>query len=266
MSSSEQTHRISLPAEHLFDIGPVPVTNGILAAFLLTAVLAALAWKIRRGAGIVPSRPQTLAEAAIGLVVGTLETAFGSAEKARQFLPLMATLFIAIVAANQMFALPLALQFVYHVKEGTVPLLRLPTADLSMTLALALLVVVTSHLMALRIAPLKHISHYVRLGPLMAARSPAQFGNAFLELFLGLLETIGELAKVISLSCRLFGNIFAGEVMTVVIIGISAFTQFIVPIPFIFLGLFVGFVQAYVFMLLATQLIAGTVRAVEAHH
>ena len=63
-------------------------------------------------------------------------------------------------------------------------------------------------------------------------------------------------AKVVSLSARLFGNIFAGNVMVAVVIGLSAFTQFIVPLPFIVLSVFSGLIQAFVFMLLSIQFIA----------
>jgi F-type H+-transporting ATPase subunit a len=66
------------------------------------------------------------------------------------------------------------------------------------------------------------------------------------------------MAKVISVSCRLFGNLFAGDVMVAVIISLSKFTEFIVPIPFLFLGIFSGFVQAFVFTLLSLQFVSST--------
>jgi F-type H+-transporting ATPase subunit a len=82
------------------------------------------------------------------------------------------------------------------------------------------------------------------------------FFTAFVEAFVGLLNIVGEMAKVVSLAARLFGNVFAGNVMVVVIIGLSAFTQFLVPIPFLVLSIFSGLVQAFVFTLLSIQFIA----------
>jgi F-type H+-transporting ATPase subunit a len=89
-------------------------------------------------------------------------------------------------------------------------------------------------------------------------RSPKQAFDAVLGLFLGALDIIGEFAKVLSLSGRLFGNLFAGDVMVAVIISLASFTQFIVPIPFMFLSIFSGIVQAAVFTMLSILFIAGT--------
>jgi len=92
---------------------------------------------------------------------------------------------------------------------------------------------------------------------LFKVRSVAGLLKALLDIFLGFMDIIGELAKIVSLSARLFGNVFAGEAMVAVITGISAYTQFIVPMPFYILSAFSGLIQALVFAILALSFISG---------
>jgi F-type H+-transporting ATPase subunit a len=143
------------------------------------------------------------------------------------------------------------------------PVFRVPTANLALTVGLALAVVVAANILAFSISPIRHIQQFIVIKPLLAARTPSAFGLAFIDFFLGFLNIISEFAKVFSLSFRLFGNIFAGEVMVAVIAGLSAYTHFIAPIPFVALSIFSGFIQAFVFVLLSIQYIAGSIAAVE---
>jgi F-type H+-transporting ATPase subunit a len=253
------TPDIALPSDVLFSIGPVNVTNGVLAAFTITAAFTAMALVARRNMGVVPSRLQVVLEILLEFVRTQLENAFGSKEKAAKFLPMVLTLLLFITVANQFSLVPLVSQIVV----GGENLFRVPTSDLSQTFALSLMVVGLAHVLALRIAPVRHVGNFVKIGALLKVRSPKDLGNALLEVFLGVMDIIGEIAKVVSLSCRLFGNVFAGEVMVAVIAGLSAYTQFIVPIPFLVLSIFSGFVQAFVFMLLTVQFIASTVKSVQ---
>jgi len=119
--------------------------------------------------------------------------------------------------------------------HGTVPLLRGATADLNTTIALAIISVVMTHLYAIReLGLFTHLKKYVSLNPIM--------------LFVGFLEIISELSKMVSFSFRLFGNIFAGEVLLVVI---SYLLPALGPVPFFGLELFVGLIQALVFTMLS---------------
>ena len=136
-------------------------------------------------------------------------------------------------------------------------LFRVPTSDFSLTIALALVVVVLSHLIALRISPVKHILNMTKIGEVLKVRSVKDLTNLFLELFLGVLDIIGEVAKVVSLSARLFGNVLAGELMVLIITYLGVYTAYFIPIPFIFLSAFSGVVQAIIFPMLTIQYIAG---------
>lgn len=249
---------ISLAPSVLFHIGPLAVTNSTLATLLVTVMLAWFAARVFKGMSLVPTRIQAFLEVIAEYLLSQLENAFGSKEEARKFFPLFMTLLIFIAVANQFSVLPIITQMVV----GDTPLFRVPTAHLVQPLALAVLVVAFANIMALRIAPLKHIGGFVKIAPIFKARSGGQLAQALLDFFLGLLDIIGEMSKVLSLSFRLFGNIFSGEVMALVIASISVFTSFLVPVPFLFLSIFSGFVQAFVFALLSMQFISGTIRNV----
>jgi len=122
-----------------------------------------------------------------------------------------------------------------------------------MTLVLAIIVVITTHFVGL-----KSIGFKAHVGKFLAnpLKSPVKF-------FVGLLEIIGELSKVISLTFRLFGNIFAGSVLMLIVTDL---VPFIVPIPFLGLELFVGFIQALVFAVLAMLFIASSTHIHEEAH
>lgn len=119
--------------------------------------------------------------------------------------------------------------------EVFVPFFRPGTADLNTTLALALFSVIATQIIGVRYQKLGYFKKFLNFS------SPIMF-------FVGLLEIISEFAKIISFAFRLFGNIFAGEVLLVVI---GALVPLIAPMPFYGLELFVGFIQALVFSLLS---------------
>ena len=251
---------ISIKATPVFEWFGITITNSMLTLFIVNVLLIILALYIKRGSGLVPSRLQVLMEAIIQFFNESLEPAFGDKETARKFLPLVMTLFLVILFANQISLLPILMDIKAN---GGVPMFRVPTSDFSLTIALALFVVVLSHLIALRIAPLKHISNTFKIGEILKVRSVKDLGNLFLELFLGLLDIIGEGAKVVSLSARLFGNVLAGELMVLIITYLGVYTAYFIPIPFIFLSAFSGIVQAIIFPMLTIQYIAGITTSVK---
>lgn len=252
---------ISVPAHVVFHIGSIPVTNAVVAAFVSSAFLIVIFGFLRLSMGLIPTRGQTLVEFIFEYIDTQLTQAFGSKERGRKFFPLIMTILLFIAVANQLSIFPLLFQVLVEGK----PLLRLATSDLSQTVALGLVVVGLSHVLAMAISPMKHLGNYFRIAPLLKVRSIGDLGNALLQIFLGFMDIIGEFAKVVSISCRLFGNLFAGDVMVAVIISLSKYTEFIVPIPFLFLGIFSGLVQAFVFTLLSIQFLAAPVTTAIAH-
>jgi len=121
----------------------------------------------------------------------------------------------------------------------SVPLLRPPSADLNMTLALGLSTMVLAQIWGVRKLGLKYFKKFLQF---------RRSGMGVIMGLAGLLEFISEFTKIIAFTFRLFGNIFAGDVLLVVIPFLFAF---LLPMPFYALEFFVGFIQALVFMLLA---------------
>jgi F-type H+-transporting ATPase subunit a len=127
-----------------------------------------------------------------------------------------------------------------------VPLFRAGSSDLSFTLALALMTVILVQYIGIKHQHLHYFKKFINFD------SPIHF-------FVGLLEIVSEVAKIVSFSFRLFGNIFAGEVLLLVITFLA---PYMVPIPFYGLEVFVGMVQALVFMMLTLVFVKG---ATDAH-
>lgn len=250
--------QISVPAENIVSIGSFSMSNSVLGSFLVTGLLLLVILYIRRGVGLVPSRIQIILEIIVEYFKNTLVSAFGDEKKARTFLPFFLSLFIFLLIANQFSILP----FLTNIISDGKPFLRTPTSDWSQTITPAIVIIVMAHVIAFATSPLRHLGNYIKIGPFIRTRSLKDFGNALFELFLGVMDIIGEIAKIVSLSARLFGNVFAGEVMVVVITSLSIYTSFIVPVPFMVISIFSGLVQAFVFTLLSMQFMAGTIRAV----
>lgn len=244
---------ISLAAEPITRIGPFPIYNSFLAMSVVTVLLIFLAIFVNRSTKIIPGRFQVFLEFVIDFIYTQVKTAFGSEKRARVFFPLLMTIFVVITIANQLSILPL----IYQVTLDGKAILRTATADLMLTMALALLVVIVGQIISFKHSPLAHLGKYLKFGSILKIRSPKDVGTAILDIFLGLLDIIGEISKVLSMSFRLFGNVFAGEVLVLVISSLSAYTRFIVPVPFMIISIFSGFVQALVFTLLAIQFISG---------
>jgi F-type H+-transporting ATPase subunit a len=146
--------------------------------------------------------------------------------------------------SNWLGLLPGVGSIVYHtVHEGravTVPFLRSPASDLNFTIALALISVISVNILGvLAIGFGKHFKKFFNVS------GPLQF-------FVGILEFVSEIAKIISFSFRLFGNVFAGEVLLTIVIFL---VPYLIPVPFFMLEVFVGFIQALVFAVLTTVFI-----------
>lgn len=254
-------HQLNLPSDIIFEFGWFHITNSVLAAFAVTLIITIAALWIRKGAGIIPTRAQAAVEFIMVFFLKTLTDAYGSEARARKFLPLIMTFFLFLLIVNQFTIIPLVTSFTFEGSHGIVPLFRISTSDWSQALALALIAVVGSHIIALTINPIGHIGAFIRVGEFFKAKSVGEFLTAFINFFIGIMEIISEFARPVSLSARLFGNIFAGEMMLIVIAGIASFTKYVFPMPFIAIGIFVGLVQAFVFTFLTLLFMAGTVNA-----
>lgn len=233
--------QIEIAAEKLFFVGGLPITNTLITSWVVVCLLVLVALVVRTRFELVPRGLQNLIEAVVEAALKLMEGVLGSREKAERYLPLVATLFLFILTSNWLGVLPgigsVGFRALEDGAEKFVPLFRSAASDLNFTLALAVLVVLAVNIFgstAVGIRP--HLSRYFTL------KNP-------LQTFVGLLELISEFAKMISFSFRLFGNIFAGEVLLI----ITGFLMpFLAPLPFLGLEIFVGFIQALVFAMLTT--------------
>jgi len=243
----------------LTDVAGIPVTTAFISSLVVTAIVLLFVFAVYRKISIIPSRLQVVAEGIVEFFYAQLIEAYGDKKRAKKYLPLIVGFFIFIVIANQFSIIP----FFQSIVLDDVNLFRPPTSHFSLTLSFAIIVFLVSNVIAISISPVKYVGNFIRIGALFKVRSVGDFALALLDIFLGILDIIGELAKVISLSARLFGNIFAGEVMIAVIAGLSFYTKFFVPIPFYALSLLAGLVQALVFAILALSFIAGMHTTIE---
>ena len=251
---------ISVAPHEAFQLGGFSVSNAMISSYVALTILLIFLLIHKSKLKIVPGRVQVAMEAMVMFFYSNLIEAYGSEKRAKKHLPLIVGLFLFILICNQFTIIPFAQSIVTG--DGT-GFFRNPTSHFALPIAMALIVFFVSHIIALTTNPVRHFRNFIKLGLFLKIRSFKDFGNALFENFLSILDIIGEFAKVVSLSARLFGNVFAGEVMVMVITGLSIYTQFIVPLPFYVLSIFSGLIQALVFAILAMAFISGMAKSVE---
>ncbi len=226
---------ISLKAQQLFNIGNFNVTNGLLMTLIVSLVLIAFSFVLRSKIKMVPGKLQGAAEMGAESLLGLMESTLGSMGKAEKYFPLIATIFIFILTSNLLGIFPGVGSLMFKNGGQEVPLFRSPAADLNFTLAFAVISVIVTNIIGMAaVGTFKHIGKFLNFkGPL--------------DFFIGILELISEIAKIVSLSFRLFGNVFAGEVLLTII---SFLAPYVIPLPFLMLELFVGMIQAFIFAMI----------------
>jgi len=256
-----------LAAEPLFHLGTLPVTNAMINAWIALAFFVGVAVTIKSRVAMIPRGIQNFAEWLLEFLLGFFDQVTNSREKSERFLPFVGTLFFFILFSNWIGILPgigsIGMWLRVHGEVELVPLFRPANSDLNMTLAIGVLAVVMSHIFGIvAIGFFKHIGKFIQLGQVFKSltKGPVAIFSAIIEFFVGLLEILSELAKMVSLSLRLFGNIFAGEVLLTVMASLIAF---LVPTPFMLLELIVGLIQATVFAMLT--LVYLTVATTDPH-
>lgn len=255
---------ISLAAEKLFQIGKFPITNSLITAWLVMIFLIAIAFFAKNRIKDIPSGFVNFIEWAIGSLFNLFDSVTQDRKLTLKFFPLVASIFLFVIVSNWSEVLPgvgsVGIKHVSAVEkhEGEpavheekvqiIPFLRSPSSDLNFTIGLAVISVVSVQAFGIMgTGFLRYIKKYINIG------GPIKF-------FVGILELISEFAKLISFSLRLFGNIFAGEVLLLVI---AFLVPLIAPIPFYFLEIFVGFVQALIFSTLTLVFLTMAVRVSE---
>ena len=232
-------NEISLKAEQIFHINGLPVTNSLIASWVSILVLLILALIVRFRLRLIPSKIQNVFEAVIEYFMNLMEEIYENKEQVKKVFPWVATFFLFILLSNWLGVLPGfgSIGLYEHINGNVVflPFLRSANADLNTTLALAIISVMITQIFGIVAAGFfGYFKRFINF-------------KGGISFFVGILEAFSEMGKIISFSFRLFGNIFAGEVLLVVI---SLLVPYFAPLPFYFLELFVGFIQALVFTML----------------
>lgn len=237
-SAAETGLSISLKAHTIFTIGDFPVTSTLLMTWVVVLTLGVLAILVGMSIKKIPSKTQTFFEMFFGGILDYMEQVLESRSLAVKFFPLIMTLFLFILFGNWMGLLP-GFENLLITTEAThgepTHLFHPINTDLNTTLALAIiafLVIEVTGVTALGI--LKYGSKFVNF-------------KSVIGFFVGIIELISELARLISFSFRLFGNVFAGKVLILVVMF---FVPLILPIPLLLFEVGVGLIQASIFALL----------------
>lgn len=200
----------------------------LMMTWLAMAIVILLAFAATRGIRLVPRRWQNLLEMAVVALLDQIEATMGT--NGKKLAPMIITLFLFLLVSNWL---------------GLIPGLSSPTSDLNTTLGLALMVIVLVHVLGVMYkGGLTYIKHF--------------FEPYIPFVVINLIE---ELAKPITLSFRLFGNILAGEVL-IIILGILV--PYVIPTAWLAFSVFVGAIQAFIFTMLSMSYLANSVR--DEHH
>ena len=254
---NEVQHEATLFAEPIFHWGKFTVTNSLLNSWMATLVLVVFFMILTKKIKKVPRGIQNIFEIILEEGLKLADSITGSRKRSEKFLPISLALFLFILVNNWLGLLPGLGTIGFIEAEGAykvfVPLFRGGTADLNTTLALALFAVVASHIMGtLTVGIWNHFNKFVNVKSFLAIPGKIRKDVTVvlvnpIKAFVGVVEIIGEAAKVASLSFRLFGNIFAGEVLLASMLALFAY---VLPLPFIFLEIIVGLIQALIFAML----------------
>ncbi len=248
-----------LGAETMFHIGSIPVTNTIVNTWIAMVIFLIFGLALRKRVSLRPGKLQNYCEYFLDILLGYFDQVTGSRKKTIQFLPVVGSIFFFILLSNWLGLLP----GTGSILKGHEPLLRPANTDLNLTIAMAAVAVISSHIFGfLSVGFFTHIGKFVQIKNFIKSipKGPVAIFQAIVEFAVGLIEIVSELAKVMSLSLRLFGNIFAGEVLMTVMLSLVAA---VVPVPFMLLELLVGIIQASVFAILT--LVYMSVASAEPH-
>ena len=243
-----------LPAPVIFHLFGLPITNTIIGGWLTVVVLVLLSFVVTRRMKIIPSRLQTAFEFVLGWLYDLCQSIAGE-ENGRRFFPVITTIFLFVLFNAWLSLIPGFGSIEIHTAEGqAIELFRGANTDVNTPLALALVSFVFVEYFGLKTLGIRYlrkfinVGHFFRsVGQILKGRFKAGLSglfSSFIDMFVGVLETLSELIRIISFTFRLFGNMTAGEILLL----IAAFLiPWVLALPFYGLELLVGFVQALIF-------------------
>ncbi len=243
-----------LPAEEVFHLFDLPITNSVISAWLSIVVLAGLFFAATRRPKLVPSRLQSLMELVLERLLNFCQGVAGE-KNGRRFFPVVATIFLFVITNAWLSLLPGFGTILISNAEGeAVHLLRGPNTDINFPMVLAAVSFVAVGYFGIRSLGLPFIGQYFNVRRFFGSFGQIFMGNlrsglsqlfmGFIDIVVGALELLSVFVRIVSFTFRLFGNMTAGEILILMIMFLA---PWVAALPFYGLELFVGFVQALIF-------------------
>lgn len=253
---SELLHESTLYAEPIFHIGNFTITNALFTSWIVVLIILIISIAVRLKLKKIPKGIQNLFEIVIDGALNLCDQVTQDRKITNKAFPIVFSVFFVVLLNNWLGILPVGgfgiIEMTEHGK-AFIPIIRSGTADINGTLPLAILSVLGANLFGVfTIGLWKTLNKYVNLNAIggiftKVRKDPLVLLTAPIMVFVSALELIGEMAKIASLSFRLFGNVFAGEVL---LASMGALLAYILPTPFLLLEVFVGVIQAFIFAIL----------------
>lgn len=241
----------TIAAPVLGDVGIFTIATSTITVMFITLLFVFLSIKVAKSK-LVPGKFQHVLELFYEAVSDFIASTVGSKERAKILVPYVGSIMVYLLVANLLPMFPGVASLYVTINGEHIPLLRGATTDFNTTFGMALAVVVTMQIIGMKEQGVfGYLSHFIQIKQVIKGfkKNMGTGFEAIIGFFVGLIEIVSELAKVLSLSLRLFGNMFAHEVLTVILLGAFSVA---VPALWMGMGLLVGVVQSIVFVALVT--------------
>ncbi len=241
--AAEELHVVIAP-ETLFQIGNIGITNSMFYGWICSTIIVVLLILARKRMKVTGTRgPAQLIEAGSEFIIDTLNNSFGNRRMAIEYAPIFVTLFFFILLSNWMGLLP---GVGHSIQYNEVGLLRPFTADLNATLGMAVFGMIVVQALAIKESGLKGYARHYFPGKLV---NPVTY-------LIGAFEIFSEFTRLVTLGLRLFLNVAVGEILIAVFAFLAGYAGPVAALPFTLLEIFVGLLQAYIFVVLCAAYLA----------
>ncbi len=233
----------NLQPSTVFEIFGWPVTSSLMMIWVVMLLVIVFVVVLNVTLKLVPGKTQNIFEMLYEAMLGLIDQITRKREISEKIFPIIASLFIFVGLSNLVSFIPGLTSITYNGSE----VLRSPTSDFNTTFSIALAMMILVQVQSIRDWGLfGYIGRYIQIKPLIQGfkQGIGPGLNAVINFLIGLLDIVSEIAKVISLSMRLFGNIYAGEILMVIILGGLAYG---LPAVWMGMSMFTGIIQALVF-------------------
>lgn len=232
-----------LDPDILFTVGPFAFASSTILTLVVVLLFLLFGLLFVRRFKVSPTSFQVAIESIYEAVVGLIDQITNDTTRSRKIFPIVGAMLVYLLVANLIGLIP----GLESITLNDTPLFNTPTADFNTTFGLALGAIIVINIVSVfEWGVLGYIGRFIPLHKVYQGFKKG-IGAGFMsiiDVLLGLLDIIGELAKVISLSLRLFGNMYAGQVLAIILLGAFAY---VIPSIWLAMNLFVGILQAMVF-------------------